>query len=49
MVGAWPPPLPSPTLEVDLARIRAHLAATARNLELIDYKIDYYRERLAER
>jgi DNA-binding transcriptional MerR regulator len=25
------------------------LDETARNLELIDYKIDYYRERLAER
>jgi DNA-binding transcriptional MerR regulator len=29
--------------------VRAHLDQTARNLELIDYKIDYYRERLAER
>jgi DNA-binding transcriptional MerR regulator len=29
--------------------VRAHLDQTARNLDLIDYKIDYYRERLAER
>jgi DNA-binding transcriptional MerR regulator len=29
--------------------VRAQLAETERNLELIDYKIDYYRERLAER
>jgi DNA-binding transcriptional MerR regulator len=29
--------------------VRAHLAETERNLELIDYKIGYYRERLAAR
>jgi DNA-binding transcriptional MerR regulator len=29
--------------------VRAHLAETERNLELIDYKIDFYRERLAAR
>jgi DNA-binding transcriptional MerR regulator len=36
-------------LEAHREAVRAHLAQTARNLELIDYKIDYYRERLAER
>src|SRR4051794_25835645 len=36
-------------LESHREAVRAHLAATERNLELIDYKIDYYRERLAER
>jgi DNA-binding transcriptional MerR regulator len=36
-------------LESHREAVRAHLDATARNLELIDYKIDYYRERLAER
>jgi DNA-binding transcriptional MerR regulator len=28
--------------------VRVQLAETERNLELIDYKIDFYRERLAE-
>ena len=32
-----------------MVRTRAHLAETERNLELIDYKIGYYRERLAAR
>jgi DNA-binding transcriptional MerR regulator len=36
-------------LEAHREVVRAHLDETARNLELIDYKIDYYRERLAER
>jgi DNA-binding transcriptional MerR regulator len=36
-------------LEAHRDAVRAHLDETARNLELIDYKIDYYRERLAER
>ena len=36
-------------LEAHRDAVRAHLAATERNLELIDYKIGYYRERLAER
>ena len=36
-------------LESHREAVRAHLDETARNLELIDYKIDYYRERLAER
>ena len=36
-------------LETHREAVRAHLDETARNLELIDYKIDYYRERLAER
>jgi DNA-binding transcriptional MerR regulator len=36
-------------LESHRQAVRAHLDETARNLELIDYKIDYYRERLAER
>jgi DNA-binding transcriptional MerR regulator len=36
-------------LECHRETVRAHLAETERNLELIDYKIDYYRERLAER
>jgi DNA-binding transcriptional MerR regulator len=35
-------------LEAHREAVRAHLAETERNLELIDYKIDYYRERLAE-
>ena len=38
-----------PLLESHREAARAHLDETARNLELIDYKIDYYRERLAER
>jgi DNA-binding transcriptional MerR regulator len=36
-------------LEAHREAVRSHLDETARNLELIDYKIDYYRERLAER
>jgi DNA-binding transcriptional MerR regulator len=36
-------------LESHREAVRAHLDETVRNLELIDYKIDYYRERLAER
>jgi len=36
-------------LEEHRAAVRAHLAETERNLELIDRKIDYYRERLAAR
>jgi DNA-binding transcriptional MerR regulator len=36
-------------LEAHREAVRANLAETARNLELIDYKIDFYRERLAER
>jgi DNA-binding transcriptional MerR regulator len=36
-------------LEVHRDAVRAHLAETERNLELIDYKIDYYRERLGRR
>jgi DNA-binding transcriptional MerR regulator len=34
-------------LEAHRDAVRAHLAETERNLELIDYKIGYYRERLA--
>jgi DNA-binding transcriptional MerR regulator len=36
-------------LESHRAAVRARLAETERNLELIERKIDYYRERLAER
>ena len=36
-------------LEAHRAAVRERLAETERNLELIDRKIDYYRERLAER
>ena len=36
-------------LEAHREAVRAQLAETERNLELITYKIDYYRERLAER
>jgi len=36
-------------LEAHRDAVRAHLAETERNLELIDYKIGYYRERLAAR
>ena len=36
-------------LEAHRDVVRAHLAETERNLELIDYKIGYYRERLAAR
>jgi DNA-binding transcriptional MerR regulator len=36
-------------LEQHRDAVRAHLAETERNLELIDYKIGYYRERLAAR
>ena len=36
-------------LESHREAVRAHLDETARNLELIDYKIGYYRERLAAR
>jgi DNA-binding transcriptional MerR regulator len=36
-------------LEAHRDTVRAHLAETERNLELIDYKIGYYRERLAAR
>jgi DNA-binding transcriptional MerR regulator len=36
-------------LESHRAAVREQLAATERNLELIERKIDYYRERLAER
>src|SRR5262245_12646380 len=35
-------------LEAHREAVRAQLAETERNLELIDWKIDYYRERLAE-
>ena len=34
-------------LEAHRERVRAQVAATERNLELIDRKIDYYRERLS--
>lgn len=33
-------------LEAHRDAVRAHLAETERNLEIIDYKIDFYRERL---
>jgi DNA-binding transcriptional MerR regulator len=36
-------------LESHRDAVRTHLAETERNLELIDYKIGYYRERLAAR
>ena len=36
-------------LESHRTAVRARLAVTERNLELIDHKIHYYRERLAER
>jgi DNA-binding transcriptional MerR regulator len=36
-------------LEEHREAVRARLAETARNLDLIDYKIDFYRERLAAR
>ena len=36
-------------LEAHRDAVRAHLAETERNLQLIDYKIGYYRERLAAR
>jgi DNA-binding transcriptional MerR regulator len=36
-------------LEAHRDAVRARLAETERNLELIDYKIDFYRERLAAR
>ena len=36
-------------LEAHRDAVCAHLAETERNLELIDYKIGYYRERLAAR
>jgi DNA-binding transcriptional MerR regulator len=36
-------------LEAHRVAVRQRLAETERNLELIDRKIDYYRERLAER
>jgi len=36
-------------LEAHRDAVRAHLAETERNLELIDYKIGFYRERLAAR
>jgi DNA-binding transcriptional MerR regulator len=36
-------------LEAHREAVRAQLAETARNLALIDYKIDFYRERLAAR
>jgi DNA-binding transcriptional MerR regulator len=36
-------------LEAHRNAVRAHLAETERNLELIDYKIGFYRERLAAR
>jgi DNA-binding transcriptional MerR regulator len=35
-------------LEAHREAVRAQLAETERNLELIEWKIDYYRERLAE-
>ena len=36
-------------LEAHREAVREHLAETARNLDLIEYKIDLYRERLAQR
>jgi DNA-binding transcriptional MerR regulator len=36
-------------LEAHRDAVREHLEETARNLELIDRKIDFYRERLAQR
>jgi DNA-binding transcriptional MerR regulator len=36
-------------LEAHRDAVRAHLEETARNLDLIDRKIDFYRERLAQR
>ncbi len=36
-------------LEEHREAVRAQLAETARNLDLIDHKIDFYRERLAAR
>jgi DNA-binding transcriptional MerR regulator len=36
-------------LEAHREAVRAQLAETERNLALIDYKIDFYRERLAAR
>ena len=36
-------------LEEHRETVRARLAETARNLDLIDHKIDFYRERLAAR
>ena len=36
-------------LEEHREAVRARLAETARNLDLIDHKIDFYRERLAAR
>ncbi len=36
-------------LEAHRSAVRERLAATERNLDLIERKIDYYRERLAER
>jgi DNA-binding transcriptional MerR regulator len=36
-------------LEEHREAVRARLADTARNLDLIDHKIDFYRERLAAR
>ena len=36
-------------LEAHREAVRAKLAETASNLDLIEYKIDYYRERLAQR
>jgi DNA-binding transcriptional MerR regulator len=36
-------------LEAHRDSVRAHLEETAGNLDLIEYKIDYYRERLAQR
>jgi DNA-binding transcriptional MerR regulator len=36
-------------LEAHREAVRARLAETARNLDLIDHKIDFYRERLAAR
>lgn len=36
-------------LEAHRDAVRAHLAETESNLELIDYKITYYRERLGQR
>jgi DNA-binding transcriptional MerR regulator len=36
-------------LEEHREAVRARLAETAHNLDLIDYKIDFYRERLAAR
>ncbi|MGI8512006.1 MAG: MerR family transcriptional regulator [Solirubrobacteraceae bacterium] len=35
-------------LERHREAVREHLAETARNLDLIDFKIDFYRERLAQ-